>query len=353
MKTKSILALIGVVAALAGGTAVWWLRPPASGPEMPPPTAAAESTEPAPSPTPIEPAAPPPPIATPVRESLVVQPPPPKPHPPTNKAERLAQLRERFRALAVGDPKTALLAARQLTDEVERETALLALLTEWKHGELDSPRQRARAVASFGLEAGLGMELSRNPELALLWANELTEGQGRAAVLQRAATVLLDSDPAAAFTLSEQLSPGDRRQFYDSLFANWAQKDTAAALQWAEQLPDATERDAAINAIQRVAPVGIGAELSMQDGYAVITRLLPGTPAELGGLLRPGDRILGVAQGDYAYVDARGMALKDLVNAIRGTPGTLLQLQVLSADAPPGSVPRTVSIVRDQIKFKR
>jgi C-terminal processing protease CtpA/Prc len=29
-----------------------------------------------------------------------------------------------------------------------------------------------------------------------------------------------------------------------------------------------------------------------KDGYAVINRLLPGTPAELGGLLHPGDRIL-------------------------------------------------------------
>jgi hypothetical protein len=355
MNNKAIVGLIGVAAVLAAVVAMFRLRsPPASlGPPESHPAAEAEQADPAPTAAPSEPVAPPQPKPPAAIANLTV-PPLPKP-PPTalTKAERLAQVRETFRALAAGDLKAALQAARRLSDEVERETALLALLTEWKHGELASPRQRARAIASFGLEAGLGMELSTNPDLALLWANEMTEGQARAALLQHAATALLDSDPAAAFKLSEQLGPGDRRQFFNSLFANWAQKDTAAALQWAEQLPDAAERDAAIGAIRNVAPVGIGAELTTQNGYAVITRLLPGTPAELGGQLRPGDRIIAVAQGDYAFVDARGLALKDLVAVMRGLPGTLLQLQVLSADAPPDSPPRTVSIVRDQIKFKQ
>jgi hypothetical protein len=52
-------------------------------------------------------------------------------------------------------------------------------------------------------------------------------------------------------------------------------------------------------------------------------------------------------------VDARGMNLKDLVEAIRGAPGSVLQLQVLPAGAVPDSLPRSVSIVRGQIKFKR
>jgi hypothetical protein len=356
MSKRTILALIGLAAALAAGVATFWLRPPPGGPEpaLSPPAGLAAPAEPAPPLMAAEPVVPPLSMAPRASERVVAQPLlPEQPPAPVNKAERLAQLREDFRALAAGDPKAALRAAHQLTNEVERETALLALVTEWKHGELDSPRQRAWAVASFGLEAGLGLELSKNPELALLWANELTEGQSRAVVLQHAAVALLDSDPAAAFALSEQLTAGDRRQFLDSVFAGWAQKDTDAALQWAGQLSDPGEQDAALKAIRSVAPVGIGAELSQQDGYAVINHLLPGMPAELSGQLRPGDRILAVAQGDNSFVDARGVALKDLVDAIRGAPGTLLQLQVLSADAPPGSSPRTVSIYRGQIKFKR
>jgi hypothetical protein len=84
---------------------------------------------------------------------------------PLNKTDRLAQLRETFRALAAGDPRAALGGARQLIDETERETAVLALVTEWKHGELAPPRQRAWAIASFVLEAGLGMEVANNPAL--------------------------------------------------------------------------------------------------------------------------------------------------------------------------------------------
>ena len=350
---KGILALISVVAVLFAGVVAYWLWPPTAGPLQPRPVTVAEPAELVPPPTPIEPAAHSRPKVPAAGASAVAHPPAEEPAAPMNKAERLAQLQETFRALAAGDPKTALRAAKQLTDETERETALLALVTEWRHGELDPPRQRAWAVATFGLETGLGVELAHNPELAVLWADELTEGQSRAVVLERAALAMLGTDPAGAIALSEHLAPGDRSQFSDSVFGGWAMKDTDAALQYAEQLPQPAERDAAIKAIQNVAPVGIGAELKVQDGYTVINRLLPGMSAELGGQLHPGDRILAVAQGNNSFVDASGLALADLVQLIRGAPGTLLQLQVLSADAPPDSPPRTVAVVRGQIKFKQ
>src|SRR3954464_8436977 len=44
---------------------------------------------------------------------------------PPNKLERLGEIRESFRALAAGAAQSALQAAKQLTNEVERETALL------------------------------------------------------------------------------------------------------------------------------------------------------------------------------------------------------------------------------------
>jgi hypothetical protein len=37
---------------------------------------------------------------------------------------------------------------------------------------------------------------------------------------------------------------------------------------------------------------------------------------------------------------------------IRGAPNTMLQLQVVSADAADNAIPRTITIFRDQIKFK-
>jgi len=76
-------------------------------------------------------------------------------------------------------------------------------------------------------------------------------------------------------------------------------------------------------------------------------------PAELSGQLHAGDRIVAIAQGNDSFVDAHGLPLKDLVDMIRGAPGSLLQLQVLPADAAPGSPPQLVAITRDQIKYKR
>lgn len=286
--------------------------------------------------------------------------PSPAPHQPaeelavsTNKLERLTQMRETFRTLAAGDPTSALRAAKQVTDETERETALLTLVAEWTHGELSPPRQRASAIDLYGLEAGLGLEIAKSPELAVLWANELTDGPARTAVLQQTALAMTASDPAAAFALSQQLPEAERHRFSDAIFAGWAANDTSAALQWADQLPDPAERDAAIQAIRSVAPVGIGVALSKQDGYPVVNQLMPGTPAELSGQIRPGDHVLALAQGDNVFVDAQSLSLQDVVQMIRGAPGSLLQLQILAADAPPNSQPRTVSIIRDQIKLKR
>jgi len=271
----------------------------------------------------------------------------------TNKLHQLAQIREAFRTLAAGDPASALRHAKDIVGGTERETALLTLVTEWTSGDLRPPRDRAHDIDSFGLEAGLGMELVKNPELAVLWANEMTDGPGRAALLQQTAIAMTDSDPTSAFALSEQVPQSEQRAFFDSVFAGWAQKDTDAALKWAGQLPDPAERDAAIQAIRSVAPVGIGTAVGVEDGYAVIKQLIPGTPAELSGQLHEGDRIVALAQGDNAFEDAHNIPLKDIVDMIRGMPGTVLQLQILSADAPPGSQPQIVSITRDQLKFKK
>lgn len=249
--------------------------------------------------------------------------------------------------------KTAMAAAKGLTNEVDRETALLALVTEWTHGELGPPRDRATAISTFGLEAGLGMELAHNPQLAVLWANEMTQGPGRLALLEHTATTLLQSEPAAAFELLQQVAPGEQRQFLSAVYASWAASDTDDALRAADQIADQGERDAALQAIRSVAPVGIGAELRTENGYPIVNGLLPGTPAEASGQLQKGDRIVGLAQGGDPFVDTHNLSLADVVQMIRGAPGTLVQLQVLPADAAPDSPPKTVAIWRDQLKFKR
>ncbi len=271
----------------------------------------------------------------------------------TEKLERLAQTREMFRALAASDAVSAIRSARQITNENEKEIALVTLVTEWTHGELSSPRERARAIAAYGLDAGLGTELAKNPQLASLWASELTEPASRLVVLQRAASNMLNSDPSAAFAVADQIRLEDRPKFLAGLYADWAQNDTDAALRWAEKLPDLAQQADALNAIRSVAPVGIGAALATQEGYPVILNVLPGTPAEVSGQLHKGDRIVGLSQGDNSFVDARNVSLADIVQMVRGAAGSVLQLQIVPANSPPNALPRTVSLVREQVKFKK
>jgi hypothetical protein len=291
------------------------------------------------------------PIA-PVSQPPVIESAPEKPAPATNKLDRLKKIRETFRALASGDKTNALRAAKQIADETERETAMLTLVTEWTQGELSPARLRAERIANLGLEAGLGLELGKHPEIALLWAEEMTEGAGRTAVLQESARFLVGSDPAGAFALTQKVPEAERRGFTDALFADWAAHDTDAALRWAEQVPDAAERDAAVRAIRTTAPVGIGTALAIQDGYPVINSLVPDMPAQRSGQLQVGDRIVALAQGNGNFVELNNVPLANIVDAIRGAPYTMLQLKVVSPGAPPNAPPRTVIIMRDQVRFK-
>ena len=270
-----------------------------------------------------------------------------------SKLDRLDLIREKFRQLATGDKTTALRAAKQLTDVMERETALLSLLAVWTQGDFGAPTARARAIATYGLEAGLGISLANMPDLAILWANELTDNVGRSAILQQVAQGLLKSDPASAFALGQQLPDADRKTFSDALIASWASADTGAALQWANQLSDPAEQNEALQAIHTAAPVGIGALLRMDDGYPVIAQLVPGGAADLSGQLQAGDHIIAVQSAPgLPFQNLQNVPLNDVVRAIRGEPNTLVQLQIIPAQALPDSPPQTISITRSQLIIK-
>ena len=97
---------------------------------------------------------------------------------------------------------------------------------------------------------------------------------------------------------------------------------------------------------------GIGAALQTEDGYCKIRELLPGGPALRSGLLKPGDRILAVAQAGAEPVDITSMPLPRAVELIRGPKGTTVKLTILPAGAADGSLSKTVSLVRDEIKLE-
>jgi carboxyl-terminal processing protease len=98
---------------------------------------------------------------------------------------------------------------------------------------------------------------------------------------------------------------------------------------------------------------GIGAMLGSDGVHTRIERLIPGGPAEKSGRLAATDRILAVAQGEEGeWVDVVGWRVDEVAELVRGQRGTLVRLQVLSAEQPEGSPPREIHIVREKVKLE-
>ena len=97
---------------------------------------------------------------------------------------------------------------------------------------------------------------------------------------------------------------------------------------------------------------GIGASLENEDGYCKVRELLPGGPAARGGQLKPGDRIVAVAQAGKEPVDIVNMPLSRTVELIRGPKGSTVTLTVIPAGSAIGSPTKTTSLVRDEITLE-
>ncbi len=91
---------------------------------------------------------------------------------------------------------------------------------------------------------------------------------------------------------------------------------------------------------------GIGARLQTDGESTKVNEIIVGGPAWKDGKLEANDRIMKVAQGDDPeWTDITGMLINDVVQLIRGKPGTKVRLSVRKAD---GTV-REISIVRDVV----
>jgi carboxyl-terminal processing protease len=98
---------------------------------------------------------------------------------------------------------------------------------------------------------------------------------------------------------------------------------------------------------------GIGAQLQARDDYTMIFSLVPGGPAEKSGKLKPGDRIVGVGQGESGpFTDVIGWRLDDVVNLIRGKKDTTVRLEILPADAGPDGKHEVISLVRKKVNIE-
>ncbi len=96
---------------------------------------------------------------------------------------------------------------------------------------------------------------------------------------------------------------------------------------------------------------GIGAEIHMKDGHAIIDRIFVRGPADRSGKLHVGDQIIGVAQGQGPFVDVEHSNLDQITEMILGESGSTVRLRYISSRLPNPSQPRVLSLVRKEIRL--
>jgi carboxyl-terminal processing protease len=97
---------------------------------------------------------------------------------------------------------------------------------------------------------------------------------------------------------------------------------------------------------------GIGALLQSEDGAAKIEKIIPGGPAARDGRLKPGDKIISVAQDKGESVDILHWPLYKAVGLIRGKKGSKVTLTVIPASDITGARTSKITLVRDDVKLE-
>ena len=98
-------------------------------------------------------------------------------------------------------------------------------------------------------------------------------------------------------------------------------------------------------------PSGVGLALAKNDGGIVVGQIVPGSPASASSAIKPGQRILHVAEAGQPDVDVTGLQLEQVVQLIRGVPGTPVQI-TLGADSDKGPSKHVVTLVREKLPVK-
>ncbi len=101
----------------------------------------------------------------------------------------------------------------------------------------------------------------------------------------------------------------------------------------------------------RLSLEGIGAVLQTEYEYTKIVSLVPKGPADKSSLLMPGDKIIGVGQGETGEIkDTIGLRIDEVVKLIRGPKNTFVRLKIIPAKKSDSTT--IVSIMRDTVKLE-
>ena len=169
------------------------------------------------------------------------------------RSERESRIRDLLVGWAARDAEAALSWVSLLEDPAARRSArstvCLAVAQE-------DPRRAVTLALAHGADQGddggllecLTMQwCEKECSTVLDWVREQPPGEWRDRLLARASFVLSKSDPAEAARLVSNLEPGNLQdEAVMAVLHQWALKDSAAALQWAEGFSEFALRDRAL-----------------------------------------------------------------------------------------------------------
>ena len=175
------------------------------------------------------------------------------------RSERESRVRDLLSAWAIRDAEAALSWVSSLENPSARRSARSTVC--FALAEKD-PRQAVTLALAHGtdedddrglLECLTMQWCERECGTVVDWAREQPPGEWRERLLSSASFVLSKSDPAAAAQLVSGLTPGSvQNEAAMAVLHQWALKDSAAALQWAEAFPESPLRDRALAEISNL-----------------------------------------------------------------------------------------------------
>jgi hypothetical protein len=224
------------------------------------------------------------------------------------------------------DPDRALIFSRLAGSNPSTNPADWQQLTEdWTPWEQDLYRNNMlRALAE------------QSPADALILARN-NPGLFNDFTLKRMFREYADGQPQDFDQVLESLSDPHMREMAIAARAQaLASQNTITALDWADNLPTQPERDRAHEVIYEATPRGIGALMRQEGGFPTIVEPMEGGPAL--GNLKSGDRIVRITESDGTPTDLYARPFREVIESIRGEPGTSVTLKVLRWDEASGEM---------------
>jgi thiol-disulfide isomerase/thioredoxin len=93
---------------------------------------------------------------------------------------------------------------------------------------------------------------------------------------------------------------------------------------------------------------GVGIALGTADGFLIVSKIMPDSPAAASKQIHEGDRVLAVGEGEEPSVSLVGKTIVESVVLVRGAAGSRVRLTVVGQGAP-DSAARDVILTRDEL----